>query len=116
MDADANYGDMKRVVFLSMYHQAVKPIVIENSVVDPFGCDGYRFFDRPLCRGGGNIRIQVDIPIQPCLGDPPIFGSGAGTFTFCGMFFTERAVPSSVTVGVPRGMAQHCKEGMTAAW
>lgn len=97
MDADVNHGDKKRIVFFPMYHHTVEPIVIKDPVVDPFGG---RALSIDLFIGigaAGDIGIQADIPVRSCFDNPSIFGRGTGRFTFCCMFFTERAAPHEIT-------------------
>lgn len=71
MDADANHGGKKRIVFFPMYHHTVEPIVIKDPVVDPFGG---RALSIDLFIGigaAGDIGIQADIPVRSCFDTRP---------------------------------------------
>lgn len=96
MDADADHGGKKRIVFFSMYHHTVEYIVIKDPVIDPF--DG-RALSIDLFIGVGavgDIGIQANIPVRSCFDNPFIFGRGTRRCTFGCMFFTERAAPHEI--------------------
>ncbi len=109
MDADADYGCHKRIMFLCVYEHTVQAVIIEDAVVDPF-------------RGGaliinllisicvtGNIGVKPDIPFGLGLDDPPIFGTGAGVFTFGTVIFPIEAAPHEVTAGTAITVRLHAQ-------
>ena len=99
MDADADHGCHKRIMFLCVYEHAVLAVMIEDAVVDPF-CGGALVIDFliSIC-AAGDIGVKPDIPFGPGLDNSPIFGISAGVFTFGTVFFPIGAAPHEVTAG-----------------
>lgn len=91
MNADVNHGGKERIVLFPVYHHMVKPIVIEDAVVEPFGCSALviNFFI--------GLHAERDIPVRPCFDDLAIFSRGTGTPVFRCMFLTERAEPHEIS-------------------
>ena len=106
MDADANQGCHERIMFLRVYEHAVQAVIIEEAVVNAFR-GGALLIDLliNIC-ATGDIGVKPDIPFGPGLDDPPIFGIGAGVFTFGAMFFPIGAAPHKITAGfvIPIGL------------
>ena len=99
VDADADHGCHERIMLLCMYEHAVQSIIIEDAVVDTFR--GGALIINVLIRicAAGDIGVKPDIPFGPGLYDSPIFGTGAGVFTFGTVFFPIGAAPHEITAG-----------------
>ena len=99
MDADADHGCHKRIMFLCVSEHAVQAVMIEDAVVDPFRGGALMIdFLISIC-AAGDIGVKPDIPLGPCFDDPPIFGIRAGVFTFGTVIFSKGAAPHEVTAG-----------------
>ena len=99
MDADADDGCHERIMLLRVYEHAVQAVPIEDPVVDTFRGSALLIdFLIGIC-AARDIGVKPDIPIGPCLDNPPIFRIRAGVFTFGTMFFPKGAPPHEVTAG-----------------
>lgn len=77
MDADANHGCYERIILLRVYEHTMQTVIIENAVVDAFR--GYALVIDLLIgiRAMGDTNVTPDIPFEPGLDDPSIFGMRA---------------------------------------
>ena len=57
MDADPDHGGHKGVMFLGMDHHTVQAVVIQDAVVDSFGCCTLSVDSLVGLCTAGNIRI-----------------------------------------------------------
>ena len=113
MDADADHGSHERIMPLCVYEHAVQAVIIEDAVVDTFrGCALAINLLISIC-AAGDIGIKPDIPFGPGLDDSPIFGTGAGVFTFGTVFFPIGAAPHEVTAGFVTAIRFHAQVFLT---
>ena len=73
MDADSNDSSEERIVFFSVDHKPMKTIIVEDPVVDAFGCSSLIVDFFVGIRSAWNIRIKADIPFRFCFYDTSIF-------------------------------------------
>lgn len=57
MDTDANHSDEKRIMIFAVYHHAAQSIIIQDAVVDLFGCHTLAVDSLIGLCATGNIRI-----------------------------------------------------------
>ena len=99
MDADADHGCHERIMLLCVYEHTVQSIIIEDAVVDTFRGGALIINVLISTCAAGDIGVKPDIPFRPGLDDPPIFGTGAGVFTFGTVLFPIGAAPHEITAG-----------------
>ena len=99
MDADSNHGCHERIMLLCVYEHTVQSVIIEDAVVDTFRGGALIINLLISICAAGDVGVKPDIPFGPGLDDSPIFGIGAGVFTFGTVFFPIGAAPHEVTAG-----------------
>ena len=99
MDADADHGCHERIMLLCVYEHTVQAVIIEYAVVDTFRGGALTINLLISICATRNIGVKPDIPFGPSLDDLPIFGAGAGVFTFETVIFPIGAAPHEVTAG-----------------
>ena len=109
MDADTDHGCHERIMLLRVYEHAVQAVPIEDAVVDTFRGSALLIDFLIGIHTAGDIGVKPDIPVGPCLDDPPIFGIRAGVFTFGTMFFPIGAAPHEVTAGFVVAIGFHAQ-------
>ncbi len=99
MDTDPNHGCHERIMLLCVYEHAVQAVIIEDAVVDTFRGGALIINLLISICAAGDVGVKPDIPFGPGLDDSPIFGIGAGVFTFGTVIFPIGAAPHEVTAG-----------------
>ena len=99
IDTDPNHGCHERIMLLCVYEHAVQAVIIEDAVVDTFRGGALIINLLISICAAGDVGVKPDIPFGPGLDDSPIFGIGAGVFTFGTVIFPIGAAPHEVTAG-----------------
>ena len=99
MDADPDHGCHERIMLLCVYEHTVQSVIIEDAVVDAFRGGALIINLLISICAAGDVGVKPDIPFGPGLDDSPIFGIGAGVFTFGTVIFPIGAAPHEVTAG-----------------
>ncbi len=99
MDADSNHGRHERIMLLCVYEHTVQSVIIEDAVVDTFRGGALIINLLISICAAGDVGVKPDIPFGPGFDDSPIFGIGAGVFTFGTVIFPIGAAPHEVTAG-----------------
>ena len=58
MDADADHCGIKRIMVFTVYHHVVQPVIIQDAVVDSFGCCTLSVDSLVGLWTAGNIRAE----------------------------------------------------------
>ncbi len=113
MDADPDHGCHERIMLLCVYEHAVQAVIIEDAVVDTFRGGALIINLLISICAAGNIGVKPDIPFGPGLDDSPVFGTGAGVFTFGTVIFPIGAAPHEVTAGTVITVRLHAQFFLT---
>ena len=82
MNADANHCSEKRIMLLPMDLHPVQAIIIQDPVIDTFGCRALVIDFFIVSSTAWYIRVQADIPLRLCLDDTAILCRGTAILTF----------------------------------
>lgn len=66
MDADIDHGGLERVVLFCMDHHTVQAIIVQDPVVDPFGCRALVIYFFVSIRARNRLRTPAFI-VNYCL-------------------------------------------------
>ncbi len=75
MDADTDYHCYERIMLFEMdAHHGIQLVVVQDAVVDPFGCRPVIIDFLPFVGFRWNRRVKPDVPFWLCVHGSAILG------------------------------------------